>query len=67
MPDLLGDYLDRHEAAKALHCHWRTLLRYESLPDGLGSVIIGGKKYYPIALREFIARRIRRPNQRRAA
>ena len=27
--DLLADYLDRHEAAKALNCHWRTLLRYE--------------------------------------
>ena len=65
--DLLADYLDRHEAAKALNCHWRTLLRYESQPDGLPSVIIAGRKYYPIAeLRAFIARRIRRPNQRAA-
>lgn len=67
MTDLLADYLDRHEAAKALKCHWRTLLRYESQPDGLASVIIGGRKYYPIAaLREFIASRILRPNQRAA-
>ena len=65
--DLLVDYLDRHEAAKALKCHWRTLRRYELEPDGLASVHIGGRKYYPIAeLRAFIARRIRRPNQRAA-
>ena len=65
--DLLADYLTRDEAAKALKCHWRTLHRYEREPDGLASVLVGGRKYYPIAeLRAFIARRIRRPNQRAA-
>ena len=33
----------------------------------LAHVLIGGRKYYPIAeLKAFIARRVRRPNQRAA-
>ena len=64
---LLDDYIHWKDAAAECRCHPRTLSRLEQQPDGLPSVIIAGRKYYPIAaLREFIARRIRRPNQRAA-
>jgi hypothetical protein len=41
----------------------RTLGRYDRLSDGLPFVMIAGRKYRPLkACREWLARRIRRPN-----
>lgn len=63
---ILDGWITRHEAAQQLGCSWRTLCRWESLPDGLPGAIIAGRKYYRIeALRDFIAQRERKPNPRR--
>ena len=46
----------------------RTLGRYDRLPDGLPFVMLSGKKFRPAkACREWLARRIRKPNSRRKA
>jgi len=67
-PGLLDDHLDRPGLAADWHCSTRTIARYEQLPDGLPYVIIGGRKWYPIqAARDFMARRLRRPNPVRKA
>ena len=65
---ILAGYVDRKTAAAELHCSEKTLARYETLPDGLPSVSIGGKKFYRIeAIRAFLERRERRPNPVRKA
>jgi hypothetical protein len=65
---ILSDYLDRASLARELNCAERTIARYEAEPDGLPSVMIAGKRYYRReAVLEFIRRRERRPNPRRAA
>ena len=66
--NILDGLISRDEAAKQLGCNWRTLRRYENEPDGLPNIIIAGRKYYRVeALREFITKRERHPNQRVAA
>ena len=65
---ILANYLDRASLAAELKCAERTIARYESEPDGLPSVMIAGRRYYRReAVLEFIAKRERRPNPRRAA
>lgn len=56
------------ELAERWQVTTRTLSRYENQPDGLPSWIVGGKKYRAVrASAEWLARRIRKPNPRRAA
>ena len=56
------------EQARQWNCTTRTLRRYEHEPDGLPYVIVGGSKYRPVkGCAEWLARRVRRPNPRRAA
>lgn len=65
---ILADYLDRPTLAKQLRCTERTLHRYENQPDGLPSLTIGGRKFYRVSsVVEWIAKRERKPNKRRAA
>ena len=66
--DLLAGFATRAEIARQFDTCERTVARYENEPDGLPSVLIGGRKYYRFdAVREWLARRERRPNPRRAA
>lgn len=56
------------EQARQWNCTTRTLRRYEHEPDGLPYVIVGGSKYRPVkGCAEWLARRVRQPNPRRAA
>ena len=65
---ILSDYIDRADLARQLRCTEKTLWRYENMPNGLPSLTIGGRKFYRIeAVREWIAKRERKPNQRRVA
>lgn len=65
---ILEQYIDRATLAAELRCAERTIARYEGEPDGLPSLVIAGRKYYRReAVREFLARRERKPNPRRAA
>lgn len=46
----------------------RTLRNYDNMKDGLPYVELGGRKWRPVkACQEWLAKRIRRPNPRRAA
>ena len=66
--DILGDYVDRATLAHNLGISARTLWRYENQPDGLPSLMIGGRKHYRVeAVKAWLAKRERRPNPRRAA
>ncbi|EJW11722.1 hypothetical protein A33M_2919 [Rhodovulum sp. PH10] len=63
---LLEGYLTRPELARELGVHTKTVERYESQPNGLPSVTIGGRKYYRrTAVLAWIESRERKPNQRR--
>ncbi|WP_157784719.1 hypothetical protein [Sinorhizobium fredii] len=65
---LLQGYLDRPSLAKELRCSERTIIRYENLPDGLPSLMLGGRKLYRVeAVRQWIASQERRPNPTRRA
>lgn len=65
---ILDDYRDRATLAREMRCSERSIARYESEPDGLPSVMIAGRKYYRIeAVRDWLTKRERRPNPRRAA
>ncbi len=56
------------DLAAEWHTTRRTLGRYDRLPDGLPFVTISGRKYRPLtACREWLTRRIRRPNPTRSA
>ena len=44
--DFLADYVDRPALAGALKVSTRTISRYEGRPDGIPSVLIGGRKLY---------------------
>ncbi len=44
MPELLEGYLDRAALAAALGVSARTLCRYEAEPNGLPSLLIGGRR-----------------------
>lgn len=64
--ELIADYVDRASLAEALKVSPRTLSRYESQPDGLPSVMIGGRKCYRLeSVRKWLERRERHPNKRR--
>lgn len=64
--DLLNDFIPRDQLANALNLSERTLLRYEQQPDGLPSLLIGGRKFYRAqSVRDWLARRETRPNPRR--
>ena len=68
MNDLLEGYIDRRTLARQLGITERTVSRYEAQPDGLPSLMIGGRKLYRIeAVKGWIQKRERRPNPRRAA
>lgn len=68
MTGILQGYVDRPTLALELRVTPRTLARYEALPDGLPSTVLGGRKLYRVeAVKEWIAAREKRPNQRRAA
>lgn len=46
MSGLLDDYLTRAELAKELRASWRTIARYEDQPNGLPSIMLGGRRMY---------------------
>ncbi len=64
----LDDYLSRAELASQLGITPRTIANYENLPDGLPSMLLGGKKMYRIdSVRKWISDREQRRNPRRRA
>lgn len=64
--DLLNDYIPRRQLAGVLNLSERTLMRYEKQPDGLPSLMIGGRKFYRAqSVRDWLAKRETRPNPRR--
>lgn len=68
MTGLLEDFIDRPGLRGELKITDRTISRYENQPDGLPSVLIGGRKLYrKSAVVEWIKRKERKPNQRRSA
>ena len=68
MADILGDFVNRAQLMADFKVTARTLHRYESLPDGLPSVTIGGRKFYrKSAILDWIKRKEKKPNHRRSA
>ena len=70
MPELLENYLNRGSLARQLGVSERTVFRYENQPDGLPSLLIGGRRMYRLdSVRAWLERRERKPNptRRRAA
>jgi hypothetical protein len=68
--DLLSNYIDRACLAESWGVSMRTLARYEALPDGLPSLLLGGRRMYKLdSVRAWLERRERKPNptRRRAA
>ena len=66
LPD--DELIPDDDLAKQWDCTTRTLRRYEHEPDGLPYVTVGGSKYRPVkGCAEWLARRVRKPNPRRAA
>lgn len=64
--NLLAGYMPAETFEKELHITPRTRLRYQSQPDGLPFVIIGGRTYHPVeAVRAWLKRRERHPNPKR--
>ncbi|MCO5157503.1 MAG: hypothetical protein M9945_12270 [Aquamicrobium sp.] len=64
--DLLNDFIPRGQLAHALNLSTRTLMRYEQQPDGLPSLMIGGRKFYRAqSVRDWLAKRETQPNPRR--
>ena len=68
IPTFLADYMPKAAFAAELGCHERTNDNYRKMPDGLPSLVIAGRVYIPIAdARDWIARRVHRPNPTRKA
>lgn len=66
--ELLSGYARPREVADALGVTIRTLSRYESQPNGVPSVLIGGRKWFRLAsVRAWIEAHERRANPRRGA
>ncbi len=66
MPELLENYLDRGSLARQLGVSERTVCRYENQPDGLPSLLLGGKRLYRLdSVRAWLERRERKPNPTR--
>lgn len=63
---ILDDLVDPKTLAEKLRCSTRTLMRYEHLPDGLPSLLIGGRKFYRVSsVMRWLEARERHPNQTR--
>jgi hypothetical protein len=63
---LLDGMISRAELERELNVVSRTISRYESQPDGLPSLTIGGRKMYRVeSVRKWLERRERHPNRRR--
>lgn len=68
MDTVLEGYVTRLKLKEELGVCDRTMARYESQPNGLPFVPIGGQKFYRVdAVREWLAKRERSRNQRRVA
>jgi phage terminase Nu1 subunit (DNA packaging protein) len=66
--DILEGYVDREALAAGFGVSTRTIARWMAQPDGLPYTAIGGKVLFRSqAVREWLLRRERRPNARRAA
>jgi hypothetical protein len=64
--NLLAGFMPAEEFEKQLNVTPRTRHRYQSLPDGLPFVIIGGRTFIPVKdAKAWLERRVRRPNPRR--
>ena len=64
--DLLKDYRDRPGIAKGLGVSERSIARYEGQPNGLPSVLIGGRKLYHVpTVMAWVENRMKRPNPTR--
>ena len=65
--NVLADYVLRGVFAKSIKVSDRTVARYENEPNGLPHLYIGGRDYVHIpSAREWLARRLKRPNPRPA-
>jgi DNA-binding transcriptional MerR regulator len=63
---ILDDYMTIDALAAEINVSVRTIARYEREPDGLPTVMLGGRKYYRIAaIQEWLTKRERHPNPRR--
>ena len=66
MAKLLEDYIDRLTLAEELRVNWRTVHRYENQPDGLPSLLIGGRRMYRLeSVKAWLERRERQRNPTR--
>ena len=66
MTNVLEGYVDRPALAQQLGVSWRTIHRYENQPDGLPSLMIGGRRMYKLdSVRAWLERRERKPNPTR--
>lgn len=64
---LLEDYIDLDPLAEELERHPRTVIRWTKEPDGLPYTRLGNRTIFHIpTTREWIFKRMRRPNARRA-
>jgi hypothetical protein len=65
--NILDDFVTEADFARDNNIHPRTVNRYRHLPDGLPYVEFGGKIMISVSgAREWLERRIHRPNPRRA-
>jgi hypothetical protein len=63
---ILDDYAERLETARQLKIKPRTLSSWTHQPDGIPHVRLGRRTLYHLpTVREWIEKRIRRPNRRR--
>lgn len=68
MTGLLEDFVDRSQLMADLKVTARTIHRYENQPNGLPSVVIGGRKLYrKSAVMKWVDQQEKKPNQRRSA
>jgi hypothetical protein len=67
MPELLENHVDRGSLARQLGVSERTVFRYENQPDGLPSLLLGGRRMYKLdSVRAWLERRERKPNPTRS-
>lgn len=63
---ILDDYIHDSDAAAEIHVTTRTTARYRNEPDGLPYYVIGGRIYYhKDEFRDWLRKRVRKPNPRR--
>jgi hypothetical protein len=64
--ELLADFVEDDELAAANNRHVRTIHRWSDQPDGLPFLKLGNKRIYHLpTVREWMLRRMHRPNLRR--